>query len=374
MINLLKTGFPALLALCFLGVSSSATARSAPKPKDPPRVTVVRNAQGLSVRTGKGGLLRGGAAWVFQYGRKTGATKYIHDPDYWKTMKNNGLNAVRLIAFDPWQRSHGNPAQYPQGYDHADLDNPEEVAGLLKDLDAVVNMASRHGMYVLLNYHDTGGYRDPDRKEEGSYGPTMEYLKKFWTLVAPRYKDRTHVFYELVNEPVKWYAEDYKEEHLNDFKVVYDLVRRHAPKTHIVLLSFANTHSYNPNVSMLTVAEKMRATGIDFKNESVGFHVYNTGGTSKPIVELMKRFPVITTEQNFPGGIGIVTDTDSVSMDGDLMGVQTMERLGISWFHWKIEGRENLKNNYIEKLLPDARAKGYLWFKPSASGTMGLKS
>lgn len=361
------TSLLTVLVLLFLAMLQ-ATGLTAPPPSpvtDPPRVTVVRNKSGKAVRAGDGTLLRGGAAWVYQYGRQTGVTNYINDPAYWKAMRDNGLNAVRLIAFDPWQRSHGNPAQYPNGYEHADLEKPEDIAALFKDIDTVVDMASRHGMYVLLNYHDTGGYRDPDRKKEGSYAPTMRYITRFWDLVAPRYANRSHVFYELTNEPVQWYPEDYKTEHLRDFTVLYDLVRRKAPQTHIVLLSFANTHSYNPNVSMLTVARQMAEMGVDFDNASVGFHPYNTGGTSAPILALMKEFPVINTEQNFPGGFGVVTDTDSASMDGELLGVQTMERLGISWFHWKVEGPENLKNNF-EKLRKDAREKGYLWrLKPT---------
>jgi hypothetical protein len=342
--------FAALLSVTLLPGAGRAAAPSPSLGTDPPRVTIKENKSGKAVRAGDGKLLRGGAVWVFQYGRQTGATRYINDKSYWKTMRGNGLNAVRLIAFDPWQRSHGDPTKYPTGYEHADLDKPEDVAALLKDLDTVVDSASRHGMYVLINYHDTGGYRDPDRKTEGSYGPTMNYITRFWSLVAPRYANRSHVFYELANEPVKWYAEDYKDEHLRDFKALHDRVRRDAPRTHLVLLSFANTHSYNPSVSMLTIARRLKALGAGFGNASVGFHAYNTGGTSAPIRALMKDFPVINTEQNFPGGFGVVTDADSAPMDGERLGVTTMERLGISWFHWKIDGPENLQKNYVEKL------------------------
>ena len=45
-------------------------------------------------------------------------------------------------------------------------------------------------MHVIINYHDVGSYE-------------KEFLTKFWDLVAPRYRDRTHVAYELMNEPVK---------------------------------------------------------------------------------------------------------------------------------------------------------------------------
>jgi hypothetical protein len=351
-------GAAAWLALITLVGSSAALASDGQA--DQPRVTIVQTPVGKVVRAGDGTLLRGGAVWVFQYGRRTGHTDYIDDPTYWDAMKQSGLNAVRLIAFDPWQRSHGDPTLYPNGYEHADLGEPEDVAALLRDMDEVVDAASENGMYVMINYHDTGGYRDPDHKEEGTYGGTMSYATRFWAMVAPRYADRTHVFYELTNEPVKWFASDYQAEHLKDFYELYDLVRAAAPSTHIVLLSFANTHSPKAQGSMLTVADRLQQLGIDFGNASVGFHPYSTGGTSAPIVELMNSYPVINTEQNFPGGVGVVTDSDTEPMDNELLGVQTMERLGISWFHWKIDGPGNLRSNG-KMLREDARAKGYVW-------------
>ena len=48
-------------------------------------------------------------------------------------------------------------------------------------------------------------------------------------------------------------------------------------------------------------------------------------------------------------------------MDGEKYQVQTHERLGIGWFQWQIEGPQKLRDNFVGKILPDARAKGYLW-------------
>ena len=43
-----------------------------------------------------------------------------------------------------------------------------------------------------------------------------------------------------------------------------------------ILLTFANTASYDPNTSIRTVTERLSATGsgIDWTNASVGFHTY----------------------------------------------------------------------------------------------------
>ena len=316
---------------------------TAPMETDRARVTVARTADGyLTLHSDAGTPLRGGTAFVYESGRRTGKTAYINDPAYYQAMRDNGLNAVRLIAFDPYQRS--------RDHNYTDLDDPAEVAALLTDFDTVVNLASAAGLYVIINYHDVGGYE-------------KAYLEKFWDLVAPRYRQRTHVAYELMNEPVKWFPRDYKDEHLTDIQSLYERVRGLAPKTHQILLTFANTASYD-QVSMCDVAERLSATGngINWDNASVGFHPYQTAKSSAPIVELARRFPAINTEQNLPGNEGCV------AMDGEEFGVQTMERLGLSWCHWHLHGPERFATNYLGLVLPDATAKGYLWQFETASG------
>jgi hypothetical protein len=317
-----------------VGVGNAPSAALA---TDRQRITVAHTADGyLTIHSDQGSALRGGTAFVYETGRRTGKTAYINDPAYYRLMRENGLNAVRLIAFDPYQKS--------RDHNYADLDDPTEVAALLADFDKVVDLASAAGMYVIINYHDVGGYEKP-------------YLTKFWDLVAPRYRNRTHVAYELMNEPVRWFPEHYTAENLTDIQALYDRVRRSAPDTHQILLTFANTASYNPAVSMRTVTEQLTKTGagINWDNASVGFHTYQTKKTSEPIVDLVKSFPAINTEQNLPNNEG------SVPMDGEEFGVQTMERLGLSWLHWQVHGFERFTNNYLGRVLPDANAKGYLW-------------
>ena len=139
-------------------------------------------------------------------------------------------------------------------------------------------------------------------------------------------------------------------------KELYDRARGLAPDTHQILLTFANTASYD-QVSMRLVAERLSAIGggIDWTKSSVGFHPYQTAKSSAPIVDLVRQFPAVNTEQNLPGNEGCV------AMDGEEFGVQTMERLGLSWFHWMVHSPENFEANYLGLVLPDARAKGYLW-------------
>ena len=327
------------LILCSAAAGRAGAAAGVPPPADTDRarVKVARVGSGyLTVHSDRGTPLRGGAAFVYKSGRKNGKTAYISDPTYYRNMREAGLNAVRLIAFDPYQKT--------RDHDHTDFDDPKDVSALLAETDTVVDLASKAGMYVVVNYHDVGGY-------------DKAYLTKFWDLIAPRYRDRTHVLYELMNEPAKWFPEHYTEEHLSDVQSLYERVRKSAPHTHLVLLTFANTASYKPNVSIRTVAERLSRTGagIDWRNCSVGFHTYQTKKTSRPIVDLVKHFPAINTEQNLPNNEGCV------AMDGEEFGVQTMERLGLGWFHWHTHGPERFEKNYLARVLPDAKAKGYLW-------------
>jgi hypothetical protein len=319
-----------LLALALLAAAANAGAA------ERGRVKVVQTARGPRLVTDQGTPLRGGAAWVYQWGRIDKLTTYATDPAYHQRMREHGLNAVRVICFDPWQKSNG--------YVHADLDKPQDVKALLAELDAVVDLAAGAGLYALIDYHDVGTYDLP-------------YLTRFWELVAPRYKDRTHVLYELTNEPVQWHAEDYRPSHLADLAAVYERVRTAAPDTHVVVLSFANSSSSKADVSMRTVARAFdrAAGGVDWSKASVGFHPYNTRKTSGAIVDLAKEFPALNTEQNLPHF------EHFVPMDGEEFGTQTMERLGLGWFHWQVEGPEKFEKNYVGRVRADAEAKGYAW-------------
>ena len=58
-----------------------------------------------------------------------------------------------MVCHDPWQHAHGNDGT-SKPYPHADLDDQQQVAALLKNYDQVVDAAGRHGMYVLVNYYN----------------------------------------------------------------------------------------------------------------------------------------------------------------------------------------------------------------------------
>jgi len=288
------------------------------------------------VLTDTGEALRGGAVWVYRHGFNSGKTAYAADPAYYECLREAQLNAVRVICFDPWQRSH----RYP----HYDFFKPADRERLLEHLDQVVKLAGEAGLYALINYHDVGRY-------------DLDFAVVFWETVAPRYASQTHVFYELLNEPVEWFPEHYTDEVLAFQDRLYATVRASAPETHLVLLSFANTLGFVDGCTMESVVAQL--TQPDWTNASVGFHPYYTGGTSAPILALRERFPVLCTEVGLPHAHG---GADQVRpMDGDAWGVETLERIGVSWFSWEIDGPERLRTNFAQGLWLDAVAKGYCW-------------
>jgi hypothetical protein len=222
-------------------------------------------------------------------------------------------------------------------------------------------MAAKNGIYICLNYHDIGNYRKPD-------------IRAFWTAMAKRYKDWPNVFFEIINEPSGsntcadcttsggWFPEDYDNNNsdlLNFEKEIFDLVRNLAPDTHIILFSFPNTNGFS-STTMLDVVNQFNALYPSFdwqtSNASVGFHPYFTGGTSANITELKNiGYPVINTEMN------LASYENTVPMDGEAWGSETMERLGISWMGWHTNGLENLITNFENGYKADAVLKGYFW-------------
>jgi len=93
-------------------------------------------------------------------------------------------------------------------------------------VDPIVDHCAEQGVYVIVDHHLIEGYLTDavDRK-----------MREFWNVFAPRYADRSHVVYEIFNEPTE--PTHYGDAGLawSKFKEVaqpwVDLVRDHAPDT-----------------------------------------------------------------------------------------------------------------------------------------------
>jgi hypothetical protein len=203
-------------------------------------------------------------------------------------------------------------------------------------LDRAIDAAEQAGIYVCINYQECASYN-------------IGHLTEFWTRVSERYADRSHVQYEICNEPVAWTADKYRDHHLRDQETIYKIMRNNAPNTPIVLLSYAQA-----NGPMADKAAQLN--GIDWTNAVVSFHCYATRSSSA-IKELKSRFPCIAGEFMSPHP----EMEHMASMDGERYIAKILEELEISWTEWYNGMRKDkfgLVENYIIK---DANNRGYMW-------------
>jgi hypothetical protein len=391
-----------LLGITFglLVVAALSPQVSSAQPAQPGNEPTVERPQiretrfGKTLAGGQGERLRGVVISIFQYRRdqiaKAGDKDDNLDPEYWDKLKASGVNAVRLVFFDPWQRSHGDAENDPnRPFPFLSL-LPEDVVvqgGTLEQADGIIatnqailsdeltriaDLAAARRMYLMVNYHDTFGFEDPDwesgittnQPQFGYQAGSTRYLDAFWDLVAPILKDRRNVFFELMNEPIPYHPNDYDADSVASMAACYQRVRALAPDTHLVLGSFATTAHFG-NRSMLTIARELDRSSVSFVNASIGFHPYNISElahTTKNLSHLMKRYAIVNTEQGYPESVDDGSDDpDAGGFGRDLLGQQSMEKIHSSWFAWNTAGEEEFDANYLGIVKADAIAKRYFW-------------
>ncbi len=206
----------------------------------------------------------------------------LYDEQFWRQMRNEyGLNTIRLMLSRPpqnWTPDLGANCQpptfrcYPLDYIHSGSSDVEGKSTLLI-MDDLVNIAGRLGMYIIIDYHPVFGY---DRSDAVAW----------WGEVAPRYAERTHVIYELANEPYP--NTEYPTDIIDFQEELYLQIRADAPDTHIILWSFPVTDSRMAS----TVAQGAQ---ISYENASVAYHPYGEYDSSDP-TGLREQYPIIATE------------------------------------------------------------------------------
>jgi len=202
--------------------------------------------------------------------------QYAYDTNMWLSLINDyHLNTVRLLLYRPPQNWTGGSCDNPPGRCY------NSVNDALTYIDDMVEIASQLGMYLIIDYHPVGGYDKAD-------------AIAWWTVLAPRYKNRTHVLYELSNEPVAWSAAAYNDAAIQFEEDLYQLIRAAAPDTHIILWSFAESSGDGNN--MLTKVQL--GTTIDYGNASVGYHPYQKGNFNQNEIDSLRDagYAVIDTE------------------------------------------------------------------------------
>ena len=169
-----------------------------------------------------------------------------------KSIKEYGLNCVHMYMNGP------------------DVSSPEENQTYY---DSIVNWTREDSLYLVLT---------PSWKI-GDDGYDIEFIREFWKYYANRYKDETHLIFEIANEP-QLYNAPYDSLTLEMHRSVYDTIRRYAPETHIMLMSYA----FNINADSAVMDIQKLGTGIDWSNASISGHgyVYSAEATRDFIREL----------------------------------------------------------------------------------------
>lgn len=117
----------------------------------------------------------------------------------------------------------------------------DELETYIEDhLDPAVNRCERVGAYCIIDYHRHKMFPFMSSAID-------EELRLFWDAVASRYSERSHVLFELYNEPVKPTEEDIqlerKPDHMREIWSKWktaaqpwvNLIREHAPETPILI-------------------------------------------------------------------------------------------------------------------------------------------
>ena len=236
-----------------------------------------------TIVTDRGTLLRG--AFI-----STDVSDKLPRKSYISDIKRLGLNCIHL---------------YAECYD---LQTPGERVELV---DSLVNWTENDSLYLIITI---GGC-----SHDGTFNLT--FVKAFWTFYAQRYKDKTHVIFEIKNEPYAWSA-PYDSSTIAMEKVVYQLIRSYAPKTHILLMSYAQA-KYDTSI----VADvKKLGDSIDWSNASIAIHGY--GAPSKELTNLIKTVKA--------SGYA-VTVTEPESIEGvyvNLASTRVFEQEFVSYAHF----------------------------------------
>jgi hypothetical protein len=210
---------------------------------DPPVVVVARDRAGARERprvengtiVSNAGLLLHG----FTIGIDVNPDFAVAQPTFDEAAQSNGLNTVH-VYLENWADATGkNAAQ----------------------ADEIVDAAAEAGLYVIIaiggglsgNGHPGNGWFDIDK------------VRSFWSFYAPRYKDRTHVLYELQNNPENVCTAPLQPATIAMEREGYSLIRGLAPDTPILLFSFRSM----PDASTITDSITQVADVVDWSNAFV---------------------------------------------------------------------------------------------------------
>jgi hypothetical protein len=260
------------------------------------------------------------------------------------------LNAIRLGCVDPRQYADG----------RGTWTTVEESFPLI---DAVINNADSLGIYVDLNYHNPIPTWEPNFDAGPPWGEWD--VRSWWQHIAPRYKDRAHVIYELANEGGggAWSGGCYD----GYMKQVYKVVRPLVPNKIIVIGSVAwyAGDGWIPCIRDNLAADCGTQFAWNSGKDIWGFHAY-----PNQTLDVVKKtqaagVPVFMTEAGYTqDGWGTwIADAPPNGMEGK----ECMERNGISWGDWYSWNKPDQYTPRRDWLVAAAVRDGWAWWNKPVS-------
>lgn len=213
-----------------------------------------------------------------------------------QAIKNHGLNAIHLYA----ERSD---------YGYA-------AGAKAAAVDSLVQMTRDNGLYLVITI--------------GGGGVNATFIQSFWNFYAPRYKNETHVLYEIQNEPVV--NAPVSAAVITMEKNAYNTIRSHAPDTPVLLMSYT---IFQNSAGVLADMTALGST-VNWNNAAIAFHGYGAGGpggTRNCLVAVLNAgYPCFQTEfYRWPWGTGNFNLVDDPSLYQSPDETGDLERLGVSW-------------------------------------------
>jgi len=359
--------------------------QSLPLPSDRTRIQVAQitdptdPSKTLKVlRTDQNSPLRGASPWILNKSTPPNSPEIGYA--FFKDQADQHLNSVRIVWFQAWfecdARQRG---QSPNPNDITDFNDPAQVQHCLQVLEAAVNNASANGLYACINFHSAW---------KGPQSPS--YSAAFWNVVAPYFANRTHVIYEVSNEPVAgsggFTVAGDRGTDLSTQVSLYNICKNAAPNTMRIMFSPPSIEDMPGNTPFIQGIQRFESQipgGVDWSTTAAGYHTYYMGWntscncartTSEPIRVLHRSYPGFPTEINFPTGVLAAPYNNCPSLDGETYQTQTLERLGTGWWLWAVSHPDSSPEGWYSNwnfVKNDAVTKNYFWAKdPIATDTL----
>lgn len=214
-------------------------------------------------------------------------------------IKELGLNSLHVYAENFWDINQTHP-----GYN-------------MDKIDSLVTWTAEDSLYLILTF--AGGITENNDS-------IIEFIKDCWELYADRYKDETHLVYEIYNEPGDV---PYDSVVMSIEKEVYQIIRAQASETHVLLMS-PWTIYYDEIFDDLNKLYEV----VNWSNASLGIHTYNRAGVN--IYKDILQDPAVAIQEIKDSGYA-VTVTEFLTLDSkfaNLALTRIFEQKFVSYLHF----------------------------------------